>query len=292
MKFLTTLLLLLAILSSCTRSRSVTEHATTPQASGNTEVVFRQPSPYVQQFIGSDSIKLNSINHNSFRLYFKEGSYTSKNIPRIKSELDTAYTRILSVLDQQKYKHGIYLIAVDSEEEMEKLMGYHIKGGAAVGADLVFFVFNESIRPQFKHEIFHLISFETWGPSKHRLLDEGGATYTDNFCFYDNPMFAINAYFLKEQKLFKLKDLVYDFDSKAKESDVIAYIQSAGYFKYLYEKYGAAKMKQLWTGGFQQFENIYGFTIDDLEREWIKTIKEVPIPEGIDEDLLMTQGCG
>lgn len=261
------------------------------QYSFSQQVIFRQPSSYVLSFIANDSIALSSINYKSFRIYFKDSSYTASHLVELKKELDIAYNRILSILNIPSYDNGIYLLAVDSKEEMQKVMGYKIKGGAAQGHDLVFFVYNQNIRPQFKHEIFHLISFETWGPTNYRLLDEGGATYTDNFCFYDNPMYTINAYYLQKNKLLPLESLVNSFDIQAKKSDVIAYIQSAGIFKYLYEKYGVEKMKLLWLNGFENFESIYGFSVRQLETEWLNFIKTVPIPKDFDIDKLK-EGCG
>ncbi len=255
------------------------------------QVIFRQPSSYVLGFIGNDTISFSSVNYKSFRIYFNDSSYAANHLDKIEQELDIAYSKILSVLGISFYDKGIYLLAVDSKEEMKKLMGYKAKGGAAQGHDLVFFVYNQNIRPQFKHEIFHLISFEIWGKTKYRLLDEGGATYTDNFCFYDNPMYSINAYYLSKKKLFPIDSLVSNFDNQQKIDDVIAYIQSAGIFKYLYEKYGVGKMKLLWTGGFENFNTIYGFPIEQLETDWLNFIKTVPIPKDFDMNKLK-EGCG
>lgn len=193
--------------------------------------VFRQPTAYVRGFIANDSISWSSINYKAFRLYFKEESYAAHHLDALEQALDWAYYRVLSVLDVSRYPYGIYLLAVDSKEEMQQVMGYKIKGGAAPGHDLVFFVFNTHTRPQFKHELFHLISFETWGPPASRLLDEGGACYADNFCFYDNPMYTINAYYARSKQLFSLRNLVEKFEDQVKTSDVISYIQSAGVFK-------------------------------------------------------------
>ncbi|MBK8644901.1 MAG: hypothetical protein IPN15_22615 [Saprospiraceae bacterium] len=261
------------------------------QDSISQQIVFRQPSSYVLSFIGNDSISLSSVNYKSFRIYFKDSSYTANHLIDIEKELDIAYHKILSVLNIPSYDNGIYLLAVDSKEEMQKVMGYKIKGGAAKGHDLVFFVYNQNIRPQFKHEIFHLISYESWGLTNYRLLEEGSATYTDKYCFYDNPMYSINAYYLQQKKLFPLDSLVNNFDNQSKKSDVIAYIQSAGIFKYLYEKYGVEKMKLLWTGGFENFKSIYGLSIEQLETDWLNFIKTVPIPKDFDINKLK-DGCG
>ena len=261
------------------------------QDSISQQIVFRQPSSYVLSFIGNDSITLSSVNYKSFRIYYKDSSYTANHLIDIEKELDIAYHKILSVLNIPSYDNGIYLLAVDSKEEMQKVMGYKIKGGAAKGHDLVFFVYNQNIRPQFKHEIFHLISYESWGLTNYRLLEECSATYTDNYCFYDNPMYSINAYYLQQKKLFPLDCLVNNFDNQSKKSDVIAYIQSAGIFKYLYEKYGVEKMKLLWTGGFENFKSIYGLSIEQLETDWLNFIKTVPIPKDFDINKLK-DGCG
>lgn len=255
------------------------------------KVIFRAPSPYVLDFIGNDTIALSSINYKSFRIYFKDSSYTANHLVEIQQELDLAYDKILSVLNVTSYENGIYLFAVDSKEEMQQVMGYKIKGGAAQGHDLVFFVYNQYIRPQFKHEIFHLISYEVWGMTKYRLLDEGGATCADNFCFYENPMYSINAYYLQQKQLFPLDSLVNSFDNQAKKSDVITYIQSAGIFKYLYEKYGVDKMKMLWTDGFEAFQTIYGFSLEQFEKDWLNFIKTISIPKEFDIDRLK-EGCG
>ncbi|MBI1343834.1 MAG: hypothetical protein GC171_12955 [Terrimonas sp.] len=255
------------------------------------EIIFRKPTPYTLSFIGNDSIRFSSINYKLFRVYFKDSSFTAAHLPSIKQSLDLAMDRILSVLQVASYTNGIQLIAVDSKEEMQSLMGYKIKGGAAKGEDLVFFVYNASIRPQFKHEIFHLIAYETWGNTPSHLLDEVGATFTDDFCFYDNPMYSINAYYLREKLLFPFDSLINHFNDMAKKNDVIAYIQSAGIFKYLYEKYGAAKMKLLWKEGFESFPSIYGYPVELLETEWLHFIQTVPIPENFDIRLLK-EGCG
>jgi len=255
------------------------------------EIYFRQPSDYVKGFICNDSINFSSINYKSFRIYFKEDSYTSKHLDDVKLKLDIAYSRILSILNCESYNFGIYLVAVDSKEEMKDLMGYKIKGGAAQGHDLVFFVFNDKIRPQFKHEIFHLISYEVWGATSYRMLDEGAATYTDNFCLFDNPMYTINSYYHKHKMHFPLDSLIDSFDKQAQKNDVIAYIQSAGIFKYLYEKYGVEKMKLLWIQGFENFETIYGFSTKQLELDWLNFLNTIPVSSDFDIDKLK-DGCG
>jgi hypothetical protein len=69
-------------------------------------------------------------------------------------------------------------------------------------------------------------------------------------------------------------------------------MQSAGVFKYLYEHYGVARMKQLWVQGFEQFESIYGISLEQFEKEWLAFVKKTVVPPGIDWDRLTDEGCG
>ena len=98
----------------------------TLQDSFSQQVVFRQPSSYVLGFIGNDSITLSSVNYKAFRIYFRDSSYTSNHLSEIKQELDIAYSKILSVLNITSYDNGIYLLAVDSKEEMQQVMGFQL----------------------------------------------------------------------------------------------------------------------------------------------------------------------
>ena len=285
------LFLIAGLIISCSQS---SDYKQTGEEAFITEqdVLFRAPSSYVSQFLKSDSLDFNSINHSKFRLYFKEGSYSSNNIPELRKELNVAAKRVFEVLDVTQYPYGTYILLVDSEEEMEELMGYHIKGGAAKAHDLLFIVYSDSIRPQFKHEFFHLASYETWGLTDYRLLDEGAATYADNECYYPEPMYTITSHFHQKNQLFELEDLVADFDQLAAQNDIIAYIQSAAYFQFLYEAHGVDKMKELWKRGFDSFESIYSMKLEELDAQLKEHLLSIPIPEDFDEELILSTGCG
>jgi hypothetical protein len=91
--------------------------------------------------------------------------------------------------------------------------------------------------------------------------------------------------------LFSFDSLISNFNEQAQKNDVIAYIQSAGIFKYLYEKYGIEKIKQLWIEGFENFDSIYGISMKQLETDWLDFMETIPIPEEFDINKLK-DGCG
>lgn len=262
------------------------------KAQQRTEPVFYPPTPWVKDMLFNDSLNLVSFNHSQFRIYCKADSYAAGHLPQLKAELDMALSRIKEVTGIANYTSGLHLVAMDSEEQMQEVTGLHVKGMAIIGNDMVVFVYNDKIRPQFKHEIGHYITHDEWGEPACRLLDEGFATYTDNQCFYDNPIYSVNAYMLKNKKLVAFNVLINDFDNETKKGDVVTYLQSAGIVKYLNEKYGLAKFKQLWTDGFGMFETIYGFSVQQLEKDWLAYVGGITIPQGFDWEKLMKEGCG
>ncbi len=274
-----------------TREKMYTDRTTFGSLSDQI-IFYPHRSDFTRTLLDQDTLPFLSISHGNFRLYFAGNSYAAAHIPEIKEQVVFAFSNALQILNVEKYTRGITLILFDSVEEMKAFTGVRAKGGIAYAEfDAGLFPITAARRPQFKHEIFHIISLNSWGPSRCRLLIEGSAVYADNECFYDNPIPTINAYYLRANQLQSLDNLINHFDEIAVQNDVIAYLQSAGLFKYLFEQYGLEKMKLLWIRGFEDFQDIYGFSIERLETEWIDFLKMVPIPDDFDINRLK-EGCG
>lgn len=229
---------------------------------------------------------------NEFQLYFKSGSYSEQHVDQMVSSARAAITRVKNIMEISVLKEGFYLIMIDSRQEMEKLIDRNVKALASGRNDAAIFVHNESIRPYFKHELFHLIAFNIWGEPAERILDEGGAMYSDNQCLqYSEPLSTINKYLFENEMWFDLTELVNNFNEKARENDLIAYLQAGYLFKFLYENYGLEKMKDLWKSGFESFENIYGFDLIQLDTRIEEQIERVKYTE-VNWEELMYKGCG
>ncbi len=261
--------------------------------SGKDESVFLPLHDNVKQLIQCDSLPFISLNYQNFRLYFRGNGYAADHLPELKQQVSDAYIAVLVKLDANTYTSGINMVLVDSRDELRDVTGIRALGGLAlVGDNTVFLVFNGKRRLQAKHELYHLVSNDMWGNTYSRLLDEGGAVFADNECYGKDPLYGISAWFKANRKLLPFTALINDFDREAGRSDVIAYLESAAIFKYLYEKYGIPKLKQLRTEGFEKFESIYGFPLARLEKEWNEMISGVKIPTDVDWNKLLEEGCG
>jgi hypothetical protein len=275
------------------KRRAQTYRERTTFTGAGEEVVFNPPGAYLRQFIYNDTLALTSVNYANFRLFFRGNSYTANHLPELKTQLAAAWPRILGVLQVPAYRRGVYLTLVDSKQELKELTGLSPAGGfALVGQDAAFLVNSPTRRLQAKHEVFHLLANEVWGACESRLLNEGGAVYCDNECWYENPLYSINAYLLQTGKLLPLAGLINDFDNIARTNQVVAYLQSAALFKYLYEQYGVDKMRLLWQNGFGRFQAIYGFPLPRLEKEWKDYIRKTAPPKDMDWEKVSKEGCG
>ena len=262
-------------------------------AGDSNETIFLPLHDNIKQLIQADSLPFISVNYQNFRLYFRGDSYAAQHLDELKPQLPAALKRVLETLDATEYHTGINLVLADSRDELKEVTGIAALGGMAMpGDNTLFLVFNGKRRLQAKHELFHLVSDDVWGYTASRLLDEGGAVFADNECYCSDPIFGISAWFKASGKLFTFDALIHDFDREAVKSDVIAYLESAAIFKFLYEQYGIPKLRRLRSEGFDNFEKIYGFPIERLEKDWNERISHTKVPQDVDWVRLLQEGCG
>ena len=69
-------------------------------------------------------------------------------------------------------------------------------------------------------------------------------------------------------RLVPLEQLTAGFDSWVLLSNEISYPEAGSFVKFLYERYGREKLKQLWQAPHAEMQRIYGKSLVDLEAEW------------------------
>lgn len=271
---------------------SLFKRRTTPEGALNETVFYPVRSDYLRQVFSLDTLPFISVNHGVFRLYFSADSYVASHLSEIKMQVDDALARALEVLDTTSFHQGINLLFFNTVEEMKAVTGIRALGGIAYPEDrLVFFPYTPGRRFQFRHELFHIISVNLWGYPTCRLMMEGSAVFADNQCHIENPIPTINAFYLQENKLFPIDSLITQFDDLAQKNDVQAYLQSAGIFMYIYDRFGSEKTKALWREGFEKIEVLLGVSVEGLQKDYREYLKHVTIPEGF-SDTILEKGCG
>lgn len=265
----------------------------TTLSAASDDIVFRHHTPQMREYLDNDSFPFVSVNHSVFRIYFRGDSYAAKDITGLKHQLDLATKRILDVLQVNDYRYGFNLVFVDSANELKTLTGMYVHGGFSLdNHDIVFIVFNQTRKPPITHEIFHFMSSKVWGQTSSRLLNEGGAVFTENACAHlQDSIYSFAAYLHANHQIFPLHDLISRFDALSLNNEVAVYYQSAAVFKYLFDTYGTAKLSQLWRRGFDAFHEIYGFSIPDFEKQWLHFISSKSVLPLDNWNDLLKNGC-
>jgi len=205
------------------------------------------------------------------KYYYPSNSLAAKDLEKIKDITEKGISRILMLMHEEDYHVRIHYFIVESRDKMKELINAETNGAANWKYNGVYYVYGDSIKSGGPHEFNHVIASTMWGIGKvNRWVGEGFADYADNkWNSYD--LHSLCKYLLDEQKLLPIEKL----DNRFSEyNDLITYPESASFVKFLYERYGWEKFKQLWQEGSENIMSIYGKSLSELEKEWIEEIKK------------------
>lgn len=221
--------------------------------------------------------------------HFQKESLAEKDLKEIIKLKEEHYLKILSFLELDNNRKINYYM-YPSIKEKSLLMGDDSPGNA-IWEELeikneksdskkfeIHVIYNEKCKFIGEHEDTHLLSLP-WGLSIY-LFCEGLAQYMeDNFMGQD--LHQANKQLIKENKLYDLEFLCANSNWKSVKP-VIIYPQVGSFSKFIIEKYGKNKFKELYQNTSRHFEmlknlseieKIYDKTINQLEQEWLNFLK-------------------
>lgn len=188
---------------------------------------------------------------------FPESGYAFDNRDEIINRTFDAIEDNIKILKKEEFTDTIYVRVLSSREEMFIYTGTKAVGNTYPHWSTFYIVANEDVvNPVIKHESMHLIAMLDWDYTTRNCIwmNEGIATFAANDC-NGKSVEEIYRYLLEEDKLISIEDLTTDFFA---QSEMVAYHQSGYIVQYLLENYGLEKFKNLWTEGYEKFEEIYG----------------------------------
>ncbi|WP_336129645.1 peptidase MA family metallohydrolase [Mesoflavibacter sp. CH_XMU1422-2] len=204
---------------------------------------------------------------------FPESGYAFENKEDLIKQTFDAIAHNKKILKKTEFNDTIYVRVMSSRDEMFIYTGTRAYGNAYPYWSTLNFVSNEdALNPPIKHEMMHLIAMLDWDYPKRNStwINEGIATYSANNCNNYNVA-QIYRHLLEEDKLIPIDDLVSNFYNN---SEMVSYHQSGYIVQYLLENYTIEQFKQLWTDGFEKFEEIYGVSYSRIENDLKKVVVE------------------
>ena len=197
----------------------------------------------------------------------------------------------IQLIKLDKFTDTIQVRFLRSRGDMKLLTGRGATGIAQPHLNTLFVVSDssEKVKPPIKHELMHLIAMLEWKYPHYTStwINEGLATFAEDNC-NGYKVSQIYRYFMDTDKLIPTDSLATDF---YKQSEMIAYHQSAYVVEYLLKNYKIEQFKRFWTEGFKSFESIYSISIQEMKTELEKSLMEkYPKTPDIDWEVFK-KGC-
>jgi hypothetical protein len=226
-----------------------------------------------------------------FRIYVQPRLYADQNIAVVKDRLEEAHRRARRLLGAEAYEETIHVFYVESRQEMSRLIGREPAGVANAGFHTVVLVYNATWRAFERHEIFHVLHENVWGrgaPPIH-WFREGMAVYADGDCG-GHSVDMLARHLSVRGELIPLRRLVFRPDDS---EELLWAVQSGAFFGFLRQRYGRAKVRELWKLGVGEVELVFGKGLEVLDDEFRLYLHDMPASgRALDWAALMRRGCG
>ena len=241
--------------------------------------------------LGDDSFQFITAEEAHFRFHYQRGSFASSHLASLQSDAKKARLKGLEILQEADFPDAIDIFYLQSRAEMQRAIGFSVKGFSDWRSRTVLIVVNEEIRAYHAHEIMHVLSSNLWGfpaDSNHCFI-EGLAVFADSPCL-GYSLHEIAAYMEHQRLLIPMETL---FPRFRQQGDVPSYMQAGSLVEYLIDSYGAEKFNRLWQEGIQQCDHILGISIERLEADFKNYLKaKHPSLPAVNWELLLSRGCG
>ena len=130
--------------------------------------------------------------------------------------------------------------------------------------------------PAERHELMHVVSMNLWGvnPLPDYWLREGLAVFATEQC-HPGAIDSTARAMLANGRAKPLRTYRESFFTPGVDN-YPAYLLNGSFVKFLFERGGLERLRELWAGGMVVVERVYGATAESLEDEWKRSLAEPP----------------
>ena len=229
--------------------------------------------PVLRQYVDHTGFNWKYKQTAHFHLYFQADSDARRHIGMLKRNVEADRKGVIRLLGATGYEPAISAFFLRSGAQMKELVGVEVDGRSRPVQHVVFSVVTPT-RLHLTHEICHEIASNLWGAAEP-WIEEGLAVYADegDNIRYDSWTLLSSGTLIPFEKL-----IGPDWNSTMYSPDV-TYTELGGFVKFLHDRFGVDRVKQIWQGGSQTIPIITGMSIADLEREWrLSLVQQFPAP--------------
>jgi hypothetical protein len=230
--------------------------------------------PTAEEMLAREGFSWRTHETPTFLFHYEADSHAEKELETLAKLHDEARRRVLDLLGERRYPPRVHVFAVETRERMRQMLGWETNGQAIPDGNALCVVFSKLTNAAGAHELMHVVSQNLWGalsPTRN-WLNEGLAVYSDDVYGWGGyELHALSKHMRQTGQSVPLAALMTDFD---KQPQQLSYPATGSFVKFLYQRYGRDKLKQLWQAELDDLPAIYGKGAAELEMEWHAVIEQ------------------
>ena len=242
---------------------------------------IRPDAACVPRVLADTTFRWQHVESPHITAHYLDSTSTARDPRRSIGRAAAALVDNLALLGATEYAPHIHLFYVATREQYQRITGGPGTGFTVAWAQAVTLLAPpEETDPAERHELMHVVSMNLWGvnPLRDYWLREGLAVFATEQC---NPG-AIDSTaraMLADGRAKPLRTYRESFFT-AGVDNYPAYMLSGSFVKFLVERGGHDRLREIWAGGVAVMPQVYGATADSLETEWKLSLAAPPHQRG------------
>ena len=226
-----------------------------------TALPAQTPPPGIRKYLEKPGFhwKCAALPHIDF--CFPEDMAADPEITTARRDLELILAKTLSFGGAGEYAPRVHIFLTESYSRVREFIGSYA-AGASVPTDHVV-VFANGHPEALAHELHHEVFTHLWGRSEHWIA-EGFAAYAAEPTEVDNQFHQLVA----RNKSLPLEWMVNSYWNASMYSSGIIYPEVGSFVKFLKERYGVNRLRQLWRGGAQSIPKVLHQSLSDPGRHF------------------------
>lgn len=227
-----------------------------------------------------------------FFVHYPSDSYTAEHNEDFEARLQTALENIKRTIAIDAYDQTVHFIIFEDQASLNSHTGKEYWYFINPRTHAAYLVHNENREPYFTRTLFQLAAVDTWGVPRADILAFGGALFAKGIC-QDITFFLdeVGAKLIRDNNVMSYRALFRDFIPALDGAPVLAEIQAAALFQFIYDNFGANKVKQLWQEGMPRLEGAVYMTPGEVEGEILGRWRNYTPTTEVDWDKIKLEGC-
>jgi hypothetical protein len=220
--------------------------------------------PTAQQLAADKRFQWHATVNQNVHVYYQNGVLINGEVPSSLATMLRVVTDTLRVQDTRP----VHAFIVKSPNDIMELVGHRVPGRSYPGTRVFVMVADSTWRTTAMHELVHIVAGSNWGGTE-QWLSEGLATYIGNPFYGREPHRLAFSELLRKNRWVTLYNLRHHFGDY---TDDVSYLAAASAAKFLYERYGAADVAQIWKNP-GSLPGVTGRTWEQIEAQWQEEVR-------------------